>query len=281
MLRVREYGQSGPHVIVLHGGPGAAGHMAPVAGELAESYRVIEPFQRGGGGERLTVARHVADLHEIIAVYAPRCRPALVGASWGAMLALAYAAAHPGSAGPLILVGCGTFDLGARAELQRTIAERMTGDIRARLKCADELDPDERLKASAEAMLPIYASDLLASPLEDDHVDARAHNETWNDMVRLQAEGIYPAAFTAIRVPVLMIHGTYDPFRDASSSKVYGPICRNSNIGSSSVVAIIHGWKGLRSIHSFLSCMSGWLAIPTRPADDVLSRRTPFTQWQA
>jgi pimeloyl-ACP methyl ester carboxylesterase len=185
--------------------------MALVARELAGSYRVVEPFQRGSGGERLTVARHVADLHEIITLYASRCHPALLGASWGAMLALAYAAAHPGSAGPLILVGCGTFDLGARAALQTTIAERMTDDIRAQLKCADKLNPDERLKASAEAMLPVYACDLLSSPHEDDQVDARAHNETWDDMLRLQAEGIYPAAFTVIKVPVLMIHGTYDP----------------------------------------------------------------------
>jgi pimeloyl-ACP methyl ester carboxylesterase len=167
MLRVREYGDSGPRVIVLHGGPGAAGHMAPVARGLAGSYRVIEPLQRGNGGERLTVARHVADLHEIINVYAQDCHPAMLGASWGAMLALAYAAAHPDSTGPVILVGCGTFDLGARAALQRTIAERMTDDIRARLKCADQLDQDQRLKASAEAMLPVYAFDLLASPHED------------------------------------------------------------------------------------------------------------------
>jgi pimeloyl-ACP methyl ester carboxylesterase len=211
MLRVREYGQSGPGVIVLHGGPGAAGHMAPVARGLAQSYRVVEPFQRSSGGERLSVARHVADLHEIITVWAPASHPALIGASWGAMLALAYAAAHPGSSGPLILVGCGTFDLGARAMLHRTIAGRMNDDIRAQLKRAEQLDPDERLKASAEAMLPVYACDLLASPHEDDQVDALAHHETWDDMLRLQTEGAYPAAFAAIKVPVLMIHGTYDP----------------------------------------------------------------------
>src|SRR5215471_18381979 len=146
MLRVRGYGQSGPGVIVLHGGPGAAGHMAPVARGLAQSYRVVEPFQRGSGSERLSVQRHVADLHETITVCAPGRHPALIGASWGAMLALAYAAAHPGSTGPLILVGCGTFDLGSRAALERTIAERMNDDIRAQLKRAEQLDPDERLK---------------------------------------------------------------------------------------------------------------------------------------
>src|SRR5215472_9281052 len=209
MLRVREYGQSGPRIIVLHGGPGAAGHMAPIARGLAGLYHVVEPFQRGSGDERLSVAKHVADLHEIVTIYAPQSHPALIGASWGAMLALAYAAAHPASSGPLILVGCGTFDLGARAELQAAIAERMTDDIRARLKGADLLDQDQRLKASAEAMLPVYACDLLASPHEDDHVDARAHHETWEDMLRMQAEGIYPAAFAANKGTVLMNHGTY------------------------------------------------------------------------
>src|SRR5262245_40644081 len=159
MLQVREYGHAGPNVIVLHGGPGASGHMAPVAAELARSYRVVEPFQRGSGGERLTVTRHVADLHELINAYARRYHPVLLGASWGAMLALAYAATHPGVATPLILVGCGTFDLVARAELQKTISERMTDEIRARLKCADQLDEDERVRASVEAMMPIYSCD--------------------------------------------------------------------------------------------------------------------------
>jgi pimeloyl-ACP methyl ester carboxylesterase len=201
MLHIREYGHSGPRMIVLHGGPGAAGHMAPVARGLASSYRVVEPFQRGSGRERLTVARHVADLHEVINFYAGRCHPALLGASWGAMLALAYAATHPGLTGPLILVGCGTFDLPARAQLQTNIAERMNDEIRARVKCADQLDQDDRLKASVEATTPIYSYDVFASPHEEDHVDARAHHETWDDMVRLQAEGIYPAAFAAIKVP--------------------------------------------------------------------------------
>jgi hypothetical protein len=58
-------------------------------------------------------------------------------------------------------------------------------------------------------MLPVYACDLLASPHEDDHVDARAYHETWDDMVRQQTEGIYPAAFATIEVPILMVQGTF------------------------------------------------------------------------
>jgi len=41
--------------------------------------------------------------------------------------------------------------------------------------------------------------------------DKRAHQETWNDMLKLQEDGVYPAAFAKIRLPVLMLHGQYDP----------------------------------------------------------------------
>lgn len=211
MLRVRDYGDSGSLIIVLHGGPGALGHMAPVARKLADSDRVLEPLQRSSGGERLTVARHVADLHDVITSYAEESRPALLGASWGAMLALAYAAAHPGASGPLVLVGCGTFDPVARADLQRTIAERMTEEIGERLTAAEQLGADAALKASAKALIPIYSYHVVRSPHEHDEVDAQAHRETWDDMLRLQAEGIYPAAFSTINVPVLMIYGVFDP----------------------------------------------------------------------
>jgi pimeloyl-ACP methyl ester carboxylesterase len=211
MLFVRKYGDSGPLVMVLHGGPGASGHMAPVARGLADSYRVLEPFQRGSGGEPLSVARHVEDLHELLNFYAAGSPPALLGSSWGAMLALAYAATYPTSTASLILVGCGTFDLAARAKLQETLRQRMNDEVRERLDHAAQFpNEDERLKASAEAVTPLYAYDPLAPP-EDEEVDARAHHETWDDMLRLQAEGVYPAAFASIKVPVLMVHGTFDP----------------------------------------------------------------------
>jgi len=186
--------------------------MAPVARGLAASYHVVEPFQRGSGAERLTVARHVADLHEVISFYAAGSRPALLGSSWGAMLALAYAAAYPDSTGPLILVGCGTFDLVARSAMRKAIAERTDDGVRARLKYSDQLaDADERLRAFAEATASIYSYDPVTIPRDEEKVDARAQRETWDDMLRLQAEGIYPAAFATIKVPVLMVHGLFDP----------------------------------------------------------------------
>jgi pimeloyl-ACP methyl ester carboxylesterase len=119
-------------VIAVHGGPAAVGEAAPIARGLAGSFRLLEPWQRGSGAEPLTVARHVADLDELVQSCGQGTRPALVGESWGAMLVLAYAAAHPPT-GPLVLVGCGTFDPAARARLQAILEERIDEGLRRRL----------------------------------------------------------------------------------------------------------------------------------------------------
>jgi len=180
MIHLRTYGASGPLVVLLHGGPGAPGYMAPVARDLADSFRVLEPFQRASGAEPLTVSIHVADLHEVIETHCTGARPALVGSSWGAMLALAYAAEHPGSAGPLVLIGCGTFDSAARARLRVTIEERMDDGLRQRMdRLSQEFpDPDERFRALGDLILPLYSYELATTNQEVEACDARGHHET-------------------------------------------------------------------------------------------------------
>ena len=140
-MRIRTYGTTGPPVIVLHGGPGAPGYMAPVARALADSFQVLEPFQRGSGGEPLTVARHISDLHQVVTSCCAQGQPALVGHSWGAMLALFYAAAHPGSVSSLVLIGCGTFAPAARERMRAIRQARMTDRLRARLERVLTNDP--------------------------------------------------------------------------------------------------------------------------------------------
>jgi pimeloyl-ACP methyl ester carboxylesterase len=201
MIRVRWYEGDGPLALVLHGGPGAPGSAAGLARALAGSFRVGEPLQRRSGHGRLTVARHVADLAEVVA----RCpeAPALVGHSWGAMLALAFAAEHPERVRTLALVGCGTFDPAARAELGRRREARMDAAFKARLAAASFAERGA-LMAEIENVDPLPGD----APVR---ADARGHRESWQDLLRLQAEGRYPAAFTAYPGPTLMIHGADDP----------------------------------------------------------------------
>ncbi len=175
-------------MIALHGGPGAAGDVASLARGLAGKFRVLEPWQRPSGGASLTVATHVEDLRELVEGHE---RPALVGSSWGAMLALAFAAEYPDAAGPIVLIGCGTFDAASRAAFKAAFSQRKDS-------------------TGLTELLALYSYDLVEGQ-DGMEYDARANKETWNDMLRLQREGVYPASFSAIRSPVLMLHGSYDP----------------------------------------------------------------------
>ena len=202
---------------MLHGGPAAPGEAAPLARGLAGPFRVAEPWQRGSGDKPLTVAAHVEDLHGLITEGPCGPAPAIVGESWGAMLALAYAAAHPETAGPLVIVGCGTFDAISRAHMRETLDERTGPELRQALQRLEGECPEpvERLPRKYQMMRALYDFDPVgedpSSESEAPPFDARAHAETWNDMLRLQGQGIYPTAFRAIRSPVLMLHGAYDP----------------------------------------------------------------------
>ena len=211
-MQVRTYGTSGPFVVVLHGGPGAPGYMAPVGRALADTFRVLEPMQRGSGGEPLTVALHVDDLHRLVEERCDGERPALVGHSWGAMLALAYAAAHPGRATAVALIGCGTFDRAARDRMKLVQEERTDDGFRRRLEQLPKEFPnaDDRLRARGKLIQELDSCELIATDEGSEAVDARANQETWQDMVRQQQEGVYPSAFAAVHEPVIMLHGDYD-----------------------------------------------------------------------
>jgi len=215
-VRVREYGVPGASgtVLALHGGPGAPGHMAPVARGLAPRFRVLEPFQRGSADGPTSVAGHVDDLERLIDTRCADETPALVGSSWGAMLALAHAAAHPRRRTPLVLIGCGTFDRAAREVFRANLDARGVSTLRP------EGPGDEDLAAFARRLAPAYSHDLLTDELELEPCDARANRDTWDDMLRLQDEGVYPSALASITAPVLMLHGAVDPHP--------GPLVRDS-----------------------------------------------------
>lgn len=222
-LCVRTYGHAGPIVAVLHGGPAACGSAAPIARALADDFRVLEPWQRASTRTPLTVARHVADLNMVLCRHCPDSTCLLVGESWGAMLALAYAAEHCENVAAIALVGCGTFDTASRELFTRTIQQRLDDDTRRQLARLEQDIPDTslRMKAQFDVLSSVYQYEPFPTggpddPDRDDTTtappfDALAHTQTWQDMLDRQRDGTYPAAFSAINVPVIMFHGRYDP----------------------------------------------------------------------
>jgi pimeloyl-ACP methyl ester carboxylesterase len=104
-IQARQYGTRPSGVAVVHGGPGAAGHMAPVAARLAAAGPgVLEPLQTA-----TSVNGQVEELRAAIARLASR-PVVVIGHSWGAWLSCLIAAEHPDLVRKLILVGTPPFE---------------------------------------------------------------------------------------------------------------------------------------------------------------------------
>jgi len=63
MKNFRTYGKTPSTVAVIHGGPGVAGEMAPVAREISRSHGVLESFQT----ER-TLTGQIAELKNVLEI---------------------------------------------------------------------------------------------------------------------------------------------------------------------------------------------------------------------
>jgi proline iminopeptidase len=109
-LYSREIGRGQP-VIVLHGGPDFDhGYLLPDLDRLADAFRLIYYDQRGRGrsaervqAEDVTLTSDLDDLDKVRQHFQLES-PALLGHSWGAVLALEYALRHPTRVSHLILM---------------------------------------------------------------------------------------------------------------------------------------------------------------------------------
>ena len=213
LTEVRVYGDGGPVVFVLHGGPGGPGYMATLAGELGNWFRAVEVLQRTGVEGGLSVSRHTDDLRDCVAEHGAGQPALILGHSWGAMLALAYGAAYPDGLGGIMLVGSGTFDVPSRRRLAELRNQRLGESGRAMMArlMASGLSAADRMKREVGLLFKADSHDLaeLGSPVTA--FDRVGHDGSWDSMIALQEGGTYPAAYGAIACPVLMVHGDLDP----------------------------------------------------------------------
>ena len=121
-----------PTVIVLHGGPGGDYRYLLPLQALADDYYVVFYDQRGTGlservpTEQLTIQVMVDDLDRMITHYSDDEPVALIGHSWGAMLAAAYTEQHPDRVAKLVLAEPGaltTEKMNEQLQIQRSIVD--------------------------------------------------------------------------------------------------------------------------------------------------------------
>jgi len=225
-----------PPLLVLHGGPGAHhDYLLPqmlALGGSAGGRKLLFYDQRGGGRSRtsahqpITWRTQVGDLAAVIREFALG-EATLVGYSWGALLAMLYAAEAARDASlprpaALLLIDPAPISRTHRAAFEAEFARRADGADVARLRqeLADSglraRDPEAYRQRNFELSVAGYFADpASARVLTPFRVSARVQQSVWDSLgdFDLAADG----RLASIRAPALVTHGRQDPIPLASS----------------------------------------------------------------
>ncbi|MBK8614729.1 MAG: alpha/beta hydrolase [Flavobacteriales bacterium] len=220
---------SGDPILLLSGGPGfAAGYLQALAERLSGAYQVILPDQRGTGASTsadttaLTLTSYLSDL-ERLRVHLEIDRWTLVGHSWGGMLASAYAERYTDRVRSLVLINI--------AGLSAQVFDTLLPHLLAKLDEAENQKANELLGSLATAVDPNAVLLELFLLLQPTYFADNTHAveftrwlgpgtmsvTTYNSLVAdLKNIGFdLRQRMGHVKVPVLLLSGTEDPFGEA------------------------------------------------------------------
>jgi proline iminopeptidase len=230
MMRLRDGAElwtavsgTGPPVVCLHGGPGLWDYLAPLAALLDDMFTVVRFDQRGCGRSTgtgpFTIEQAVDDLDQIRACLGFD-QWAVAGHSWGADLAICYAARHPDRVTAVAYiagVGAGNCFWDAYAAER----DRRLGNDRERLAVLSAMPASDRTRdEEREWCLLLWRPDFSPTSGAAEHalslwdtrppgaaVNETANRELWADRA---TEDPHQAA-DRVTCPVTMLFGTDDP----------------------------------------------------------------------
>ncbi len=212
MKNGRKHGETPYSVVVVHGGPGAAGEMAPVAQDLAHDWGVLEPHHTA-----ISVKSQVEELTSFLKSYADP-PVTLIGFSWGAWLGYLLAAMEKSLVKKLILIGSPPFEERYVAKVQDTRRSRLSDQEKAEIEHLFSVldDPEGRDKSAALARigaLTSKAETFNAIQETPDALDCKAEIflGVWDEAAALRRSGQLLGYGQKIECPVVAFHGDYDP----------------------------------------------------------------------
>jgi pimeloyl-ACP methyl ester carboxylesterase len=212
---LRKYGKQPFSVVVVHGGPGAAGEMSPVAKQLAIGHGVLEPLQTG-----LTVGEQIEELKEAL-LKSARLPVTLIGFSWGAWLSFIFAATYPELVKKLILIGSGGYEEKYGPKTHRTRMARFSSQEKLEFKSLENLLGNHKTEDKdviVAKLGALFTKIDSCNPLPQGKgkaakvsCSADIFKSVWKDAQELRASGKLLQLGRNIRCPVVAIHGDYDP----------------------------------------------------------------------
>jgi pimeloyl-ACP methyl ester carboxylesterase len=224
-LHARDWGGDGTPVVLLHGLASNARIWDGVAQRLAGAgRRVVALDQRGHGGSEqpaggydfATVCRDLAAALDALGLE----RPVLVGHSWGANVALQYAAERPEAVAGLVLVDGGFLGVADWPGMTRELARERLAPPRFAVPLEDWLARAGRFAAGSDGG---WVRDFLRAGVDvDDRGVARARFRFDNHMQVVDA--LYDqrpsALYPLVGCPVLLCPAAEDELAAAKQDAV-------------------------------------------------------------
>jgi len=241
VLHYRIIGAKGSLAVILAGGPGGdPGYVQPVVDELSKSYQCVVFEQRGTGRSKLATydAKNIAfeeylkDL-EALRIHLGQSKLLLVGHSWGGMLGLSYAGTYPNRVRALVSI-----DSGPIAE-EHAVAEEANGLRRLLPAERDQVEKWEQRKAADPFLVFAETLRLMMSAYfyNPKRAEDSLHWMTPQLNMRVMWLGYQPAfgslhefiraRLSAVKAPVLLIHGRQDPVAEAGVAEAHQLIRRS------------------------------------------------------
>jgi proline iminopeptidase len=193
-LYCRDVG-AGPPIIVLHGGPDFDhAYFLPELDRLADSFRLLYYDQRGRGRsaegvrpEDVTLRSELDDLDRVRSHFG-LASAAVLGHSWGGVLAMEYAVRHPERVSRLILMDTGPASADDWRRFREELAARRPADRDAMQAIAST---DAYARGDLEAEAAYYRIHFRITVQRPDHLEllvARLRSNFTEDGVGLARE---------------------------------------------------------------------------------------------
>jgi proline iminopeptidase len=226
---------TGTPIVFLSGGSGLeVDYFVPAAVLFPAGYQRVYLEQRGTGRSRpaqltketMTLALMVSDV-EALRTHLKQERLLLAGHSWGGMLAMAYAVAHPEHVDRLILIASGGPDLAFTEWFGANIESRLHDEDRAarahwEAEASRGLDSDKAMLESLRAIVPAYFFDRAtglkwAGAMKDGDFNSEAHMLLFSELpTSYNLRGALPN----LKRPVLILQGQQDPIGDRTAEDI-------------------------------------------------------------
>jgi len=212
LQKLRKYGKPPYSVVLVHGGPGAAGTMEGLAKKISLHRGVIEAIQTRYSIDSLLVElRGVVSLHGQPPV-------TLIGHSWGAWLSILFASKYQDQVKKLILLAAAPLEENYASKIMETRLERLDENdagVLSRLINQINITPADKKDPIffeiAELMIKTDAFQPETISYRNVNFEYKIYKSVWTEAERMRSSGELLMHAGLVNCPVLAIHGDYDP----------------------------------------------------------------------